>query len=174
MTRLTPNGKKQGGVEENVYLALQDTREEWERQGTWTDNLKNEIMSMRTEIGKTTCLPVEVRKVSNDVRDLVEYVNTYGGDFVELGANTLGVQQDIQSTKGDIESVRKDFHNLKGDTHGIRGATETIKSLDLALSLEHQTILGKGKTAREDVQKDVFALKGMLAASVMRFFIFDY
>ena len=105
-----------------------------------------------------------------------------------------------QSTKGDIESVRKDCHNLKGDTHCIRGATETIKSLNLALSLEHQTILGEGKTAREDVQqvsitlhgvkyqlksvagdvrtlkvdlatvqRDVFALKGMLAASVMRF-----
>ena len=85
-------------------------------------------MSLRTEVGKTTCLPVEVRKVSNDVKGLVEYVNTFGGDFVELRANMLGVQQDVQSTKGDIESVQKDCHNLKGDTHGIRGATEIIKS----------------------------------------------
>ena len=41
----------QAGVEENVYLALQDIREEWERQGTQTDNLKKEIMSLRTEVG---------------------------------------------------------------------------------------------------------------------------
>ena len=115
------------------------------------DNLKNEIMSMRTEVGKTTYLPVEVRKVSNDVRGLVEYFNTFGGDFIELRANILGVQQDVQSTKSDIESVRKDCHNLKGDTHGIRDATETIKSCNLAPSMEHLTILGELKTAQEDV-----------------------
>ena len=151
----------QGGVEEKVYLALQDIREEWERQGTQTENLKKEIMSLRTEVGKTTCLPVEVRKVSNDVKGLVEYVNTFGVDFVELRANMLGVQQDVQSTKGDIESVRKDCHNLKGDTHGIRGATEIIKSRYLALSLEHQTILGEVKTSREDVQQVSINLHGV-------------
>ena len=122
------------GVEEIVYLALQDIREEWERQGTLTNNLKNEIMSMRTEVGKTTCLPVEVRKLSNDVRGLIENINTFRGDFVKLRPNRLGVQQYVQSTKGDIESVRKDCHNLKGDAHGIRGATETIKSRNLAPS----------------------------------------
>ena len=151
----------QGGVEEKVYLALQDIREEWERQGTQTENLKKEIMSLRTEVGKTTCLPVEVRKVSNDVKGPVEYVNTFGVDFVELRANMLGVQQDVQSTKGDIESVRKDCHNLKGDTHGIRGATEIIKSRYLALSLEHQTILGEVKTSREDVQQVSINLHGV-------------
>ena len=36
----------EGRVEENVNLALQDIREEWERQVKQTDNLKNEIMSM--------------------------------------------------------------------------------------------------------------------------------
>ena len=65
-------------------------------------------MSLWIEVGKTTCLPVEVRKVSNDVKGLVEYVNTFGVDFVDLQANMLGVQQDVQSTKGDMESVRKD------------------------------------------------------------------
>ena len=94
-----------------------------------------------------------VAYVSNNVRGLVEYVNTFGWDFVELRANMLGVQQDIQSTKGDMESGRTDCHNLKGHTHGIWGATETIKSLNLALSLEHQTILGELKTVREDVQR---------------------
>ena len=45
--------------------------------------------------------------------------------------------------------------------NGIRGATEIIKSHYLALSLEHQTILGEVKTSREDVQQVSITLRGV-------------
>ena len=52
----------------------------------------------RTDVSKTTALPVEVRKVGNDVTGLVENVNAFGTDFIELRANMLRVQQDVQAT----------------------------------------------------------------------------
>ena len=57
---------------------------------------------MRTEVSKTTCLPVEVRKVGNDVTGLVQNVNIFGADFVELRANMLGVMEHVQATKADM------------------------------------------------------------------------
>ena len=54
------------------------------QQGQLIDNLQKEVVSMRTEVAKTTASPLEVRKASNDVSGLVENVNTFGTDFIEL------------------------------------------------------------------------------------------
>ena len=95
---------------------------------------------MRTEVAKTTSLPVEVRKVCNDVSGLVQNVNTFGADFIFLRANILGVTEHVQATKADMSSVEKSCHSIKGDTSMIKSSTETMKSRYLALSIEHQTI----------------------------------
>ena len=108
--------------------------------------------SMRAEVAKTTSLSVEVRKVGNDVSGLVQNVNTFGAD-IDLRANMLGATEHVQATKADMSSVEKSCHSIKGDTSMIKSSTETMKSRYLALSIEHQTILGQIKLSRQDIQE---------------------
>ena len=136
-------------IEEKVYLV----KEDWKLQGQLIDNLQEELVSMRTEVAKTTALPMEVRIVGNDVSGLVENVNTLGTDFIELQANMLGVTQDIQATKADMSSLKKSCHAIKGDTSMIKSSPDTMKSCYLALSIEHQTVLGQIKSSRQDIQE---------------------
>ena len=82
-------------IEEKFYLGLNYVKEDWKRQGKLIENLQKEVVSMRTKVSKTTCLPVEVRKAGNDVSGLVQNVNTFGADFVELRANMLGVTEHV-------------------------------------------------------------------------------
>ena len=74
-----------------------------------------------------------------------------GADFIDLRANMLGVTEHVQATKADMSSVEKSCHSIKGDTCVIKSSTETMKSGYLALSIEHQTILGQIKLSRQDI-----------------------
>ena len=88
---------------------------------------------MRAEDAKTRSLPVEVRKVGNDVTSLVQNVNTFEADFIDLRANMLAVTEHVQATKADMSSVEKSCHSIKGDTSMIKSSTETMRSRYLAL-----------------------------------------
>ena len=71
--------------------------------------------------------------------------NKFGADFIELRANMLGVQQDVQAPKADMSSVEKSCHGIRGDTSLLKGSTETMKSKYLVLSIEHHTVLAEIK-----------------------------
>ena len=114
---------------------------------------------------KKLCRPVEVRKVGNDVSGLVQNVNTFGADFFDLQANMLGVTEHVQATNADMSSVEKSCHSIIGDMSMIKSTTETMKSRYLALSIEHQTILGQIKSSREDSQEFSTSLHGMKGES---------
>ena len=57
--------------------------------------------------------------------------------------------------------MEKSCHSIKGDTSIIKSSTETMKTRYLALSFEHQTILGQIKSSREDTQELSTSLHGM-------------
>ena len=84
------------GIEDEVYLGLKCIKEDAKRQGQGIERLQKGVLSMKTEVAKTTALPVEVHKVGNDITRLVENVNTFGTNFIKLKANMLGVMHDIQ------------------------------------------------------------------------------
>ena len=162
-TELDDGEEVEAEVEEKFFLGLNYVKKDWQQQGKLIETLQKEVMAMRTEVSKTASLPIEVRKVGNDVTGLVENVNTFGTDFIDLRANMLGVTEHVQATKADMSSVEKSCHTIKGDTSIIKSSTETMKSRYLALSIEHQTILGQIKSSREDTQglcTDLHGLKG--------------
>ena len=111
-------------IEEKVYIGLNQVKEDWKQQGQLIQNLQKEVGSMRAEVAKTTSLPLEVRKVGNDVSGLVQNVNTFGADFIDLRANMLGVTEHVQATKADMSSMEKSCHSIKRDTSMIKSSTE--------------------------------------------------
>ena len=148
-------------IEEKAYISLNQVKEDWKQQGQLIQNLQKEVGSMRAEVAKTTSLPAKVRKVGNDVTGLVQNVNTFGADFIDLRANMFGVTEHVQATKIDMSSMEKSCHSIKGDTSMIKSSTETMKSRYLALSIEHQTILGQIKSSRQDIQELSTSMHGI-------------
>ena len=93
-------------IEEKVYLGLRYVKEDWKQQGQLIDNLQKEVVSMRTEVSKTTAPPVEVRKASNDISGLGENVNIFVTDFIEVRADMLGLRKILKQPRQNCRLLR--------------------------------------------------------------------